>query len=68
MRSDDGKVITASYEEDGKRIMVDGGFTRLMPNRWDRTAGTARFVIADKVGRQGQPIVAELFRPGEGGF
>ena len=37
-----GNLVTAFYEKDGKRAIIDGGFTRLYVN-WD-TAGTARFV------------------------
>lgn len=40
--SSDGKVVTAVYEKDGKRLIIDGGFTRLYCN-WD-TAGTGRYV------------------------
>lgn len=40
--SSDGKVVTAIYERDGKRAILDGGFTRLY-NNWD-TAGTGRYV------------------------
>jgi len=40
--SSDGKVVTAVYERDGKRAILDGGFTRLY-NNWD-TAGTGRYV------------------------
>ena len=37
-----GNLVTACYDEIGKRAIIDGGFTRLY-NKWD-TAGTARFV------------------------
>lgn len=37
-----GNLVTAVYEEDGKRLIFDGGFTRLY-NKWD-TAGTGRYV------------------------
>jgi len=37
-----GNLVTAYYEKDGKRAIIDGGFTRLY-YKWD-TAGTARFV------------------------
>ena len=37
-----GNLVTAVYEKDGKRAIVDGGFTRLY-NKWD-TAGTGRYV------------------------
>ena len=38
-----GNLITACYDKDGKRAIIDGGFTRVYPIYWD-TAGTARFV------------------------
>lgn len=37
-----GNLVTAVYEQGGKRAILDGGFTRLY-NKWD-TAGTARYV------------------------
>ncbi len=37
-----GNLVTAVYEQDGKRAIFDGGFTRLYCN-WD-TAGTGRYV------------------------
>lgn len=40
--SSDGNVVAAIYEQDGKRLILDGGFTRLYCN-WD-TAGTGRYV------------------------
>lgn len=42
MYSSAGNVVTAYYEKDEKRAILDGGFTRLY-YKWD-TAGTARFV------------------------
>jgi hypothetical protein len=44
IKSSDGEVVTASHEHNRTRILIDGGFTRLMEDRWARTAGTARFV------------------------
>ncbi|PLX06845.1 MAG: hypothetical protein C0596_14195 [Marinilabiliales bacterium] len=38
----DKNVVAAIYEKDGKRAILDGGFTRLFCN-WD-TAGTGRYV------------------------
>lgn len=35
-------LVTAVYEKDGKRLILDGGFTRLFI-KWD-TAGTGRYV------------------------
>ncbi|MFZ5551906.1 MAG: hypothetical protein ACOZCO_02230 [Bacteroidota bacterium] len=40
--STDGNVVTSIYEKDGKRLILDGGFTRLYCN-WN-TAGTGRYV------------------------
>lgn len=37
-----GNLVTAVYEKDGKRLIIDGGFTRLY-YKWD-TAGTGRYV------------------------
>ena len=36
-------VVCAYSEEDGKRILIDGGFTRLF-HKWD-SAGTARYIV-----------------------
>ena len=41
--SSNGKIVTAYYDKDGKRCLVDGGFTRLF-HKWD-SAGTDRFVV-----------------------
>lgn len=38
----EGNMVTAAYEKDGKRAIIDGGFTRLYVS-WDK-AGTGRFV------------------------
>ncbi|MEI6065373.1 MAG: hypothetical protein WCQ26_12320, partial [Pseudanabaena sp. ELA748] len=35
-------VVTSIYDRDGKRAIIDGGFTRLY-HKWD-TAGTGRYV------------------------
>lgn len=40
--SSDGNVVASTYEKDGKRLILDGGFTRLY-YKWD-TAGTGRYV------------------------
>jgi hypothetical protein len=40
--SSDGNAVAAVYEREGKRLILDGGFTRLY-NNWD-TAGTGRYV------------------------
>ncbi len=40
--STDGNVVTAIYEDQGQRLIIDGGFTRLYCN-W-KSAGTGRYV------------------------
>jgi len=42
MFGSDDNLITAYFDKDGKRAIIDGGFTRLFI-KWD-TAGTGRFV------------------------
>jgi molecular chaperone DnaK (HSP70) len=37
-----GNLVTAIYDQDGKRAIIDGGFTKLFC-KWD-TAGTGRYV------------------------
>ena len=39
----DGKIVTAYYDKESKRALVDGGFTRLY-FKWD-SAGTDRYVV-----------------------
>ena len=41
--STDGKVVTAYSDKDGKRLLIDGGFTRLY-HKWD-SAGTDRYIV-----------------------
>ena len=58
-------LITAYYDKDGKRAILDGGFTRLYM-KWD-TAGTARFVKNAaswlvNAERFGDAVVAEAVR------
>ena len=38
----EGNLVAAYYDANGKRAILDGGFTRLYV-KWD-TAGTARYV------------------------
>ena len=38
----ESNLVTATYEKDGKRLILDGGFTRLYIS-WDN-AGTGRYV------------------------
>ena len=39
----DCQVVSAYYDRDGKRAILDGGFTRLY-HKWD-SAGTDRYVV-----------------------
>lgn len=39
----DGKVVSAYYDSDDCRAIIDGGFTRLC-NKWD-SAGTDRYIV-----------------------
>ena len=43
MYNSDSKVVAAFYDKQGKRAIIDGGFTRLY-FKWD-TAGTDRYVV-----------------------
>lgn len=43
MFSSDGQVVAAYSDRDQKRILVDGGFTRLY-HKWD-SAGTDRYIV-----------------------
>ncbi len=60
-----GNLVAAAFEHGGKRLIVDGGFTRLY-GKWD-TAGTGRYVknaaawLAN-VERFGDAVVADKFR------
>jgi hypothetical protein len=38
-----GNLVTAAFEQGGKRLLIDGGFTRLSNPKWD-TAGTGRYI------------------------
>lgn len=44
MRSSDGNILATSYTADGRRALMDGGFTRLFTRFFEQTAGTARYV------------------------
>jgi hypothetical protein len=61
-----GNLVTAFYDQDGKRALLDGGFTRLYI-KWD-TAGTGRYVknaaawLAN-VERFGSQVTAAAIRP-----
>ncbi len=60
-----GNLITAAYAQSGRRLILDGGYTRLS-NSWD-TAGTGRYVknaaawLANYE-RFGEAVVAERFK------
>jgi hypothetical protein len=60
-----GNLVTAAFEQSGKRLIVDGGYTRLS-NRWD-TAGTGRYVMnaaawLANYERFGKEVVADRFK------
>jgi hypothetical protein len=60
-----GNLVTAIYDRNGKRAILDGGFTRLFL-KWD-TAGTGRYVKNAaawlvNVERFGDAVVAEKLR------
>jgi hypothetical protein len=44
IKSSDNCIVTACHDRSQCRVIVDGGFTRLLEDRWLRTAGTERFV------------------------
>ncbi len=60
-----GNLVTAAYEKGGKRLLVDGGFTRLS-YKWN-TAGTGRYIknaaawLANHE-RFGDQVVADRFK------
>ena len=43
--SSDANVVTAYYDFDGKRALVDGAFTRLWDGDWGQSAGTSRYIM-----------------------
>ena len=43
--SSDKNIVTAYYEQDGKRALIDGAFTRLWDGGWGTTAGTERYIV-----------------------
>jgi len=38
-------ICVAYHDARGRRLIFDGGFTRLLPRYWSKTAGTARYVV-----------------------
>lgn len=44
VRGSDGHVVMATYEKEGMRVVIDGGFTRMYENLWRKTAGTSRYI------------------------
>lgn len=42
--SSDRNVVTAFYDQNGKRALVDGAFTRLWDGDWGQSAGTERYI------------------------
>jgi hypothetical protein len=64
----EGNLVAAFHDKDGKRAILDGGFTRLY-YKWD-TAGTGRYVKNAaawlvNVERFGNTVVAEQVRKGD---
>lgn len=43
--SSDRNIVTAYYDKDGKRALIDGAFTRLWDWDWGQTAGTERYIV-----------------------
>ena len=43
--SSDRKVVTAFYDDNGKRALIDGAFTRLWDGDWGQSAGTERYIV-----------------------
>ncbi len=43
--SSDKNVVTAFYDCDGKRALIDGAFTRLWDGDWGQSAGTERYIV-----------------------
>lgn len=43
--SSDGNIVTAFYDKNGKRALIDGAFTRLWDRDWGQTAGTSRYIV-----------------------
>lgn len=43
--SSDANVVTAYYDLDGKKALVDGAFTRLWDGDWGQSAGTSRYIM-----------------------
>ncbi len=43
--STDQNIVTAFYDRDGKRALVDGAFTRLWDFSWGKSAGTSRYIV-----------------------
>lgn len=40
----EGNIVVSIYDKDGKRAIIDGGFTRLHQKFWEKAAGTERYV------------------------
>lgn len=43
--SSDKNIVTAYYDRDGKRALIDGAFTRLWNGDWGTCAGTERYIV-----------------------
>jgi len=65
-QSHDGQICMAAYEQGHKRIVLDSGFTKLYEDRFERTAGTARYLrnIAFWLAHGSRDVEYTLFTPG----
>lgn len=65
-QSHDGQICMACFEQDKRRIVLDAGFTKLYNDRFERTAGTARYVrnIAFWLAKGSRGIEYVNFTPG----
>lgn len=43
--SSDRNIVTAFYDHNGRRALVDGAFTRLWDFGWGKSAGTGRYIV-----------------------
>ena len=43
--SSGGNLLCAAYDRDGRRAVIDGGYTRLYGSNWGRSVGSPRFVV-----------------------
>jgi len=65
-QSHDGQMCMACFERDNQRIVLDTGFTKLIKDAFDKTAGTARYFrnIAFWLAKGSRGLQYTLFTPG----